>query len=311
MRLMPLERDRTQTLLGVRFWDRLTQQALTAGLQVTAQRLNEARTQRVGKPVRGQPTPSGAIAFFGLTAPEKPAPTEADLWESPPPDQWVVVDVVDRRSQFLPLSFLARLPLRGVFRGQGDWLTTDLLRPAPAAAAALGIQLWSAPTRFGLPGRALVRAQLVVGETAEPAAYALARVRLVAPAPSEAFDYFGMADEQGQLLLMMPYPRVPEPPSAATPYPPLEQQTFNLRITVQYQPDRAALPGSAVPNLEALLTQAQADIGDRWNPGPPPSLRSRNSLNISLPFGSPLILRTALGPGANAQQESVLRILPR
>lgn len=310
MILIPLERDRTHTLLGIQFWDRLTQQRVTEGLRVTAQRLNSDRTRRVGKAVSGQMTPSGVIAFFGITSAEKPAITEPDLWDSPPPNQWVVVDLVDRQSQFLPLSFLARLPFRGIFRGEGDWLTTALLRPQPTANQALGIQLWSAPTRLLPPGPALIRAQLVVGETEAPASYALMRVQLDSPALDTTFDYFGLADEGGQIVIPMPYPRIPEPTSADIPYPPLEKQTFALQITVQYRSGLGHLPRSSVPNLESILTQPPANIGDHWNNSLPRSLQSLASLSATLQFGLPLTLRTSLGPEVNAAQESVLRILP-
>lgn len=311
MILTPLERYDTHTLLGLRFWDRLTQQCITDGLIVTAQRLSQNRSQRLGKPVRGIITPSGAIAFLGLTAAERPLQADSDLWDNPPDEQFVRVDLVDRRSQFLPMSFTARLPFRGIFCGQGDWLPTSLLRPEPPPGEALGIQLWSAPTRSLPPGRALIRAQLVVGTSDRPAAYALMRVRLPASEsePELEFDYFAMADHQGQVALPMPYPRVPEPESASTPYPSLDQQLFALRVTVQYQ-EIPSLPGRDVPDLEALLTQSPAHIGDRWTTDATPRLRSRDSLSINLQFGQPLILRTARGPGANAPQESVLRILP-
>jgi hypothetical protein len=313
MTLFPLVRQRTHTLLGIRFWDQVTQQPVTEGLIVTAQRLSSDRTQRLGRPVTGQATPSGAIAFFGLSPAERSRETDPQLWDAPPASELVVVDVTDGRSQFLPLSFVAQLPFRGVFRGQGDWLSTDLLRPEPLPNEALGVQLWSAPARLAPPGRAIVRAQLVVGETTAPAAYALLRVQTFPPDIDSTFDTFGMADDQGRVVLPISYPRVPEPPSAAIPYPPLEKQTFPLQITVQYRSDSFTshrLPGSPVPNLEALLTQPAANIGDRWSPGPPRSLRSRPELSVDLRFGQPLILRTALDPEANAEQESVLRILP-
>ncbi|HEY9818625.1 MAG TPA: hypothetical protein V6D20_22870 [Candidatus Obscuribacterales bacterium] len=309
MMLIPLERYDTHTLLGVRFWDRLTQRCITDGLIVTAQRLSQNRSQRLGKPVRGILTPSGAIAFLGLTAAERPLHADSDLWGNPPDEQFVRVDLVDRRSQFLPMSFIARLPFRGVFCGQGDWLRTSLLRPEPPPGEALGIQLWSAPTRSLPPGRALIRGQMVVGTSDRPAAYALVRVRLPASEPESEFDYFAMADHQGKVAIPMPYPRVPEPESASTPYSSLDQQRFALRVTVQYQ-DIPILPGYNVPDLETLLTQSPSPIGDRWTTGATPRLRSRDSLSVTLQFGQPLTLRTARGPGGNAPQESVLRLLP-
>ena len=311
MKLIALERSQARTLLGVRFWDRLTNDIVADGLRVTAQRLTADRTQRLGQPVTGQMTPSSAIAFFGLSEYEKPAEDAPELWDTLPPEQWVVIDMVDRRSRFLPLSFLVRSPLRGVFKGQGDWLGTDLLRPEPDPDQALGVQLWSNATRPLPPGRAMIRAHLVVGETLAPAAYALVRVQAVNPPPgSPSFDHYGLADEQGGLALPIPYPSVPEPATAGTPYPPLSQQVFPLAITVRYSPRQSSLPGSSVPDLAALLEQPDAAISLVWTADDPPVLQTEPSLMTELRFGEPLILRTALGPEADAELESVLRIVP-
>lgn len=306
MRLVPLERSTTQTLLGIRFWDRITDQVIAEGLQVKAQRLSSDRTQRLGKAIMGRMTPSGAIAFFGLAAGEIPAYPEQLLWETVPPEHLVVIDLVDRLDRFLPLSFVARLPFRGVFRGQGEWLSTSLLRPEVAAGEASGVQLWSAPSRPVPPGQAVLRAQIVVGdgENAVPAANALVRVQQPPPA-SAGFDYYGLTDSRGTLLLPMPYPAVPDPLTPETPYPPLDRQTFALNITIRYTPLQTTLPGSDFPNLESLLNQPLADIAIHRTADS--TLQFESNLSVTLQFGRSLILGTALNPGA-AEVESVLRI---
>ncbi len=191
MRLEPLERNTTQTLLGIRFWDRLTNQVVAEGLQVKAQRLTSDRTQRLGKPVMGKMTPSGAIAFFGLAAEEIPTDTDGEistdskhfLWETIPTKQWVAIDLVDRSRRFLPMSFVAQLPFRGAFRGQGDWLNTSLLRPEVGPNEAMGVQLWSASTRPAPTGFAVIRATILEGQSDDPKAarFALVRVRQISP----------------------------------------------------------------------------------------------------------------------------------
>lgn len=306
MKLVPLERNTTQTLLGIRFWDRVTNRVIADGLQVRAQRLSSDRTQRLGKPVVGQMTPSGAIAFFGIATGEIPAADSTQqLWETIPPEELVVIDLVDRLERFLPMSFVARLPFRGVFRGQGDWLGTSLLRPEVGSNAAIGVQLWSAPTRSVLPGQAVIRAQIAIGsgDTPPPAAYALVRVQQ----PSSDFDYYGMTDRQGTLLLPMPYPAIPDPATPDTPYPSLDQQTFALTITIGYEISPSILPNSTVPNLESLLSQPPANIAIHHMSEPTPGLQLQPNLSVNLQFGHPLILRTALNPEADAM-ESVLRI---
>ncbi len=308
MRLIPLERSTTQTLLGICFWDRLTDHLIGEGLQVKAQRLSSDRNQRLGKVIMGRITPSSAIAFFGLATGEIPANPEQLLWGTVPPEQLVVIDMVDLLDRFLPLSFVARLPFRGVFRGQGEWLSTSLLRPEVGVGEASGVQLWSAPSRPVPPGQAVLRAQIVVGdgENAVPAANALVRVQQSPPVPA-GFDYYGLADSRGILLLPIPYPAVPDPSTPETPYPPLDRQTFALNITIQYSPFQTALPGSDLPNLESLLNQPLANIA--IHRAADSTLQFESNLSVNLQFERSLILGTALSPGA-AEVESVLRIQP-
>ncbi len=308
MRLVPLERSTTQTLLGICFWDRLTDHLIGEGLQVKAQRLSSDRNQRLGKVVMGRITPSSAIAFFGLATGEIPVNPEQLLWETVPPEQLVAIDMVDRLDRFLPLSFVAQLPFRGAFRGQGEWLSTSLLRPEVGVGEASGVQLWSAPSRPVPPGQAVLRAQIVVGdgENAVPAANALVRVQQSPPVPA-GFDYYGLADSRGILLLPMPYPAVPDPLTPETPYPPLDRQTFALNITIQYAPFQTALPGSDFPNLESLLNQPLANIA--IHRAADSTLQFESNLSVNLQFERSLILGTALSPGA-AEVESVLRIQP-
>jgi hypothetical protein len=205
------------------------------------------------------------------------------------------------------MSFVAQLPLRGVFRGQGEWLGTSLLRPEVENDAAIGVQLWPAPIYSALPGQAIIRAQLAIGagNAPPPAAYALVRVQEA----TSGFDYYGMSDRNGTLLLPMPYPAIPDPTTPDTPYPSLDQQTFALSITIQYENNRAVLPNSSVPNLEYLLNQAPANIAIHYTSDSASSLHFQSNLPINLQFGHPLVLKTALRPGAN-EAESVLRIQP-
>ncbi|PZV06024.1 MAG: hypothetical protein DCF32_10395 [Leptolyngbya sp.] len=308
MQLLPMERVTTHTLLGIRFWDRLTGQVVTDGLEVKAQRL-KARSQRLGKPVLGRSTPSGTIAFFGLAPSERPIDADQLLWEPEPSKEDVVIDLVDRSGRFLPTSFVAQAPFKGIFRGQGDWLAsnTSLFRPEAIAEEAVGVQLWSAPTRPIPPGMAVIRAQIVIGAGADapPAVNALVQVRATA-SPADGFDYYGLTDDRGILLLPIPYPPIPDPSTPETPYPPLGQQTFPLTLTIYHAPGLAQLPGSGRPDLEMLLNQPPVDIvihrtGDE--------LEFRPSLTVNLRFGRPLILGTALS-SSSTEVESVLRIQP-
>lgn len=311
--LQPFERLAIQTLLGIRFWDRVSQRPISEGLHVTAQRLSDDRSQRLGRLVQGRPTPSGVIAFFGLAGEERgEADPALQIWEIVPAQRLVVVDLADRLGRYLPVSFVARLPFRGPFTGRGDWLATPLLRPLPAEPGEhFGVDLWSAATRPVPADRAVIRAQLVIGDSATPppAAFALVEVHQVldGPPPEEPYHHFGLADANGSLLLPLPYPPVPEPENGD--YPSLEQQLFSLAITVHHGPT-PTLPGSAVPNLETILNQPAVAIGSHWDSSDPPVLQTGPALTAAFQFGRPLILRTALGSPEAEEKEAVLRIQP-
>jgi hypothetical protein len=308
MKLLPMERVTTHTLLGIRFWDRLTNQVVADGLQVKAQRLSADQSQRLGKPIFGRATPSGTIAFFGLTAGERPIDPDQSPWEPEVTKEAVVVDLVDRWNRFLPMSFVVQVPFKGVFRGQRDWLAsnTSLFRPEAIAEEAVGVQLWSAPTRPIPPGMAVIRAQIVIGAGADapPAVNALVQIRATA-SPADGFDYYGLTDDRGILLLPIPYPPIPDPSTPETPYPPLGQQTFPLTLTVYHAPSLAQLPGSDRPDLEVVLSQPPVDIAIHRTVGD--RLEFQPSLVVNLQYGRPLILGTALSP-SSPDVESVLRI---
>lgn len=315
MRLTPMERITTQTLLGIRFWDRLLDSAITEGLYVTAQRLSPNRSRRIGRRVVGYSTPSGAIAFSGL-ADEEAVENDSSqqIWQTIPPNRLIAIDVVDRLRRYLPMSFVAQLPWRGLFRGRGDWLATPLFRPIPEDENDdRGVFLWSDSTRPVPHGRTVILTQIVVGdgENPPPAAHALVEVTQTidgVPSP-ELFQHFGLTNTDGILMLPVPYPPIPDPPGGI--FPSLAQQTFTLTVTVRYSSvTQSTLPGSTIPNLETILAQPQVNIGTSWNSDEPPVLQTSSTLTSILRFTQPLILRTAIGSPDDKKFEPFLRIQP-
>jgi hypothetical protein len=118
-----------------------------------------------------------------------------------------------------------------------------------------------------------------------------------------------MSDEEGKLLLPLPYPPVPDPADGT--YPPLAEQTFALNVTVRCNATLPpALPGSPTPNLEMILGQAQANIGSHWDDEDPPELQASATHTFTLQYGKQPVLRTAVGSADAAETESVLRIVP-
>lgn len=321
MKLIELERITSQTLLGIRFWDPVLSRSIGHGLVATAQRLSNDRANRLGRPVKGFITPSSVIAFKGLSEAENlPADTPSQLWDTLPPAQLVVVDVYDTQGRYLPMSFVVQLPQRRAWSGRGAWQTTPLIRPIPIDTDDdQGVMLWSSATREIPTSFAIIRAQIVHqdGTTETPASFALVEVNQhsdFAP-PDTTFNHFGIADQNGILTLILPYPPVPPPDPPAHPSDPepvyraLDAQTYTLDFTIRYDAvHQTRLPDSPVPNLEQILTQPSRQIGTHWDTPALNNLNTTAILRTTLQYGKPLILQTRIGAVDADVYESVLRI---
>jgi hypothetical protein len=305
---VPMEKISTQTLLGIRFWDAAANRQVRDGLRVTAQLLSGDGSRRVGRPVVGQFTLSGVVAFFGLHPDERPpANTRRHLWDDVPASRQVVVDVTDTRRRYLPMAFRLTIPHRGAYTGQESWVPREELRPLLPDGQSSGVYLWTAASSSIPAGLTMIRAQMVVGNSEEPppAAHAFVVIYNQDDQPYAC----GLTGADGMLALPLAYPRIQEP-ADSSPLPALAQQTFPLRVRVFYRPaDQEILPGSTVPNLPSLFDQAQATIGTERNPGPPPQLTTRQVMPIELSYGIPFVLRTDI-VGAPDERESILRIEP-
>ena len=302
-----MERTANQTLLGIRFWDRLLQRHVADRLLVKAQRLSVDHSQRVGKAVAGRVTTDGTIAFFGLHSGERvEVDPNAQIWETVPPSVPVVVDMADVQRRYLPFSFVLDVPLDGpgAFKGKGATLSASFWRPARPDVEEQGVFLWTAPSRPAPDGFALLYAQIVVGVGTDPspASHAVVEVRQEEP---NTFSHFGIADGNGALMLPFPYPPPPEPDEDN--YPALRDQTFPLRINVAYQPDHlTTLPGSEAPDLKKVLTQGAASIIKEIDEDGDPE--AEDTLLTTLQYGKSLVLRTVNKSAGSAQTEPYLRI---
>lgn len=300
-----LERIVTQTLLGIRFCDGVTHTPIVDGLRVTAQLLSDDGSQRVGRAVTAMRTRGGIYAFHGLHPAERPA-AAGMLWETTPPERSAAVDVRDLLERYLPASFVVPVPFRGPFRGADSWLGDPASLAAPAGGE--GIFLWPGPG-YRLPaGLTALYAQLVVGDADEPPPAAHAVVQVLRPGtngtPLTPHAY-GLTDDHGRLTLPLAYPPVPNPPNIDDPYPPLVSQIFSLTLRVFHQPAaQTLLPAVTVPDLGTILTQAQAQIARQRTD----TLDLVAELAIDLPFGAPLVLRTATADPE--RPESFLRLDP-
>jgi len=277
------ERLTRTALLGVRFWDRVTGRPVADGLELVEVTSGTAATYG----------PHGVFAFHDLPGFRDAANGAGDgpFWDSPPARGAFRFRVRDLERRFLPFTFDADVPARGLFAEDCG------MAPSPPDVVGV-VPLFSAPTRTAAGGIARVNADLWDVAADAPAAWAVLEVSAGGPE-----TYRGVADHLGRVAVLFAYP---EPPHyAASPPPPpgsraLSHQTWPLTVTVRYAPAAMSPPSpdpasGEPPDLCAVLTQAEATLLAADSPVTP--LGSQQ-----LAFGTELALRT---PG-----HSELHVLP-
>ncbi len=232
------------TILGIRFWDVSAGRNVTGGLSVITYPDQGARIVS-----RAFKTVSGIYAFknlpglreieFGASADEL---EEADLHRK------FIVEVTDQAERFVPVVFAVDLPLpeRGLF---------PLPTGGNPADDVPGFFMFSAPSRASELGWAVVRAHIAKRTTLKPAAHAVLEVTV------EGTPYTSIADEEGRVAVMFPYPafRVNMTDSLPEDKKPLHEYTWDLDIRVLYAPESQQFPrGSSIPLLTSILAQPEA-----------------------------------------------------
>ena len=267
----PLDVVTRVTPLGIRLWDFVTQTAVSEGLALSVR--GPAGPASVSIAIN----PSNVFVVSrlpGLAATEA-GDGEAAFWASPPAAASYVITVDDSLGRFLPCSVQVIAPTHGVLPSPcaaGTWMPSMALGPA--------IPLFSSPSRELLPGTAAVRAQIWDAVADAPAAYAMLEVDTGAP-PAQR----GLADDQGRVLVALPYPPLPTTLSSPPGPQALTALTWPVTPTVYYDTTAAATGTSGHPDLCSLLAQAPATA---LATASPPSTLS----TATLAYGSDLVLAT-------------------
>jgi hypothetical protein len=200
----PPERIQRTCALGLRFLDKAT--GLLVGADVAIGQSGReclglwAHAWPINAPERkvaGIVTPSGVVAFHGLAGlREFENSGESNPWASTEPRRFQV-EVSDRMGRFLPCTFVINAPERGtaVFAGEGS---------APWIEERGAVPLFSVPSRLAPAGLAVVRAELREVARDRPAAWALVEATYFSGGVRRTAH--GLADDQGRLLMMFPYP---------------------------------------------------------------------------------------------------------
>lgn len=234
---------------GVRFHDPVMHTSIGEGLRVTAR-----PPGRHGRKRGAHLTRSDVFAFQNLPGLRNIEIGRGDqlFWDSfdqgLSPRRSFVIEVEDSWRRFLPFSFTAELPRRGLF----ELACLDSPRSLIDLPNA-GVPLFSSPARLAPGGMAVVRAQIEEFGTSRPAAGALLEIE-ASSASMPATRALGLTDNKGRVAVMFPYPELAPPPSQRLS-PPLGSQSLSSRewrvsVRIFWGPVSAS---EEFPDLCALL----------------------------------------------------------
>lgn len=284
-----LERDRTFTPLGIRFWDAALELPITHPLVVHAW---PAGTEH--GPVRAVRSPSGVYAFHALPGQRtayKPAPDEEHPEQTGTPREYAIA-VDDASGRYQPAAFSVTLPLgyRGEFLSAPD--ADGVPRPAGRA------YLFSAPSRQVPPGLAAIRADFAEAETGAPAAWA------VLTATVGGVTRTAIADERGRALVLVPFPTPERLRQGSPPADPLTA-TWPVSLAVRWEPSMLRFPfparegmnpaWAARPSLKSILDEQRAALVWTDEDQMPAA-----DWTETLVHGQELVLRTTLADGGRS-----------
>jgi hypothetical protein len=245
-----LERHTIVCPFGVRFYDPVTRSSIGEGLRVTARPPGRHSPKREAHLTR-----SDVFAFQNLPGLRDAEVGRGDalFWDSF--DQGVsrrrafVIEVEDSWRRFLPFSFMAELPHRGLFE-----LPCLESPPSLVDLPVAGVPLFSSPTRSVPGGIAVVRAQIAEFGTNRPAAGALLEIE-ASSASMPATRALGLADNEGRVVVIFPYPELAPPPSQRLSPPgggqSLSSREWSLNVRVFWG---SVSEGEELPDLCALLS---------------------------------------------------------
>jgi hypothetical protein len=290
-----LERDRTFTPLGIRFWDAALQVPVAEPLTVYAWLRDSPHP-----PTRAVRSSAGVYAFHGLPGQadaERPARGEEHP-ERVGPEREYVIAVDDPAGRYLPEAFTVTLPLgyRGVF-----------MEPfgTPAAGSPPEPQgrayLFPSVGRLAPPGIAAIHATLVdelsVGTDEErPAAWAVLTATLAGE------RYTGIADADGRVVVMLPFP-TPERLRLGSPPVDTRAATWPVTLSAAWEPSALRYPFPAREGLNPAWADRPSLKSILYEQGPAPVRVDEDAAPVlewteTLVHGRELVLRTTLAGGA-------------
>lgn len=204
------------------------------------------------------------------------------------------VEVRDSSGRFLPISFDADLPARGLFTWRAPWLSPPQPIVLPGEAGSPPqlllerVPLFSAPSRPMPDPLAVVRAQLREIGTRREGAWSLLGVAI-----DGRTQGLGLADRHGRVAVIFPYP---EPPRMSLASPPEARNdfTWELELTAFMPPlPSPPSPVPTIPDLAEVLGALTTPRGLELGSGSP-------AAPLRLGYRQELTARTAGMSGADA-----------
>jgi hypothetical protein len=244
-----LERVHRHAFLGLRFWDVAAASASIDALEVEVYPRARPRARS-----RASINRSGVYVAQGIAGMRDLEFANPDLGDA---DPWSAaarpyrVEVRDPRGRFLPMAFDADLPARGLFTWRAPWFSPPRAISLPGEAGSPPqlliekIPLFPAPQRPVPEPLAVVYAQLRESGAERPAAWAA-----VTASVGGEVRGLGVADDEGRVAVMFPYP---EPPRLSLSSPPQARSEFHWQVELQAY-YRVGSPPAAAPEI--------ADLGD-------------------------------------------------
>ena len=285
-RVLLLDRLTMVAPLGLRFCDAITGAAVGDGLSVWA--------YPDGRPQAARPLiPNRRGVYVLHNAPGlrdlQNGAGDDDYWNNLPPQKDFVIEVTDGQSLYLPFQFKVALPARGIYEWDGS------ISSSPPSAAK-SIPLYSSPARPIPSGLAIVRADLwdpTQGPLGAPAAAAVVELF-----DDDRFVARGIADQQGRVVVLFPYPApktfapssppgspLGSPPTATGPALTEQVWTFRARALYAIQSPPQISTDNSLPDLRAALAQPAATL---WAD----EAQTEELFEVAVQFGQPLILKS-------------------
>ena len=258
-----LERISLASPFGVRFWDDVLGAFIADGLSVELYPQGRPRDR-----IAATPNQAGVFHAQGL-----PGFVEFERGSGMVAPRPFTIEVTDRNDRFVPFDLHETLPISGGLVVQGGETM---------------IRLISSPTRTVSAGTAVVRAELWDAIAKAPAAWAMLEVSLGGARLGR-----GVADDEGRVAVVFPYPEpplLPAPAGSPVLSPPYEPQ-WTLDVRAFYLP--TATPPKR-PDLQPTLNQPPATL---WSD----ALRTAPLTQTTLRQGHETVLKTS--PAAASPQE--------